>query len=104
MMIGVFVWLVVVLIVFAVAMAGLAYLGVLGPGRIQRRLTTPEDILRDRYARGEIARQAYVEAITDVLKDRYVRGELTAEEYEERLGDLLRPADVGDQRRLPPTR
>lgn len=48
----------------------------------------PRDVLRDRYARGEISREQYLEAIADILKDMYVRGEITLEEFERRLERL----------------
>ena len=95
MMSWVFIWLVVVMVVFGVTIVGLGYAGVISlrrSHRPDRQLpSSPENVLRDRYARGEIGRQAYLDALTDILKDRYVQGELTAEEYEERLGRLLLP-------------
>jgi uncharacterized membrane protein len=97
-----------ILLLFAAVAIALSYYGVLGPGSARPRLASPEATLRDRYARGEIARQAYLNALTDVLKDRYVRGELTTEEYESRLGALLSDApsleDRPGRRRLPPDR
>ncbi len=51
--------------------------------------TTPEEILRERFARGEVTRDQYREAIVDMLKDRYVRGELTLEEYEARVNVVM---------------
>jgi uncharacterized membrane protein len=58
---------------------------------------TPEEVLRQRYARGELTRDQYQDAIMELLKSRYVTGEMTLEEYETRVGTLL-----GDsrQRRL----
>ena len=59
----------------------------------ERRPSSPEAVLRDRFARGELTRRAYREALLEGLKDRYVRGELDLEEYETRLGCLF-----GDER------
>ncbi len=58
---------------------------------------TPEEVLRQRYARGELTRDQYQDAIMELLKGRYVTGEMTLEEYETRVSTLL-----GDsrQRRL----
>ncbi|MBI2940239.1 MAG: SHOCT domain-containing protein [Chloroflexi bacterium] len=57
-----------------------------------------EEILRERYARGELTGQQYREALVDVLKDRYIRGELELDEYEHRLSVLL-GTPVGEPRR-----
>ena len=51
--------------------------------------TSPEEILRERFARGEVTRDQYREAMVDMLKDRYVRGELTLEEYEARVNVVM---------------
>ena len=58
---------------------------------------TPEEVLRQRFARGELTRDQYQESIIELLKGRYVTGELTLEDYETRVGTL-----IGDspQRRL----
>ncbi|MBI3979674.1 MAG: SHOCT domain-containing protein [Chloroflexi bacterium] len=67
-------------------------------GRVRRRPLLPEEMLRERYAAGEITRQQYQEALVDVLKGRYVLGELDLAEYELRLGRLLgeeRPLEGG---------
>lgn len=58
---------------------------------------TPEEVLRQRYARGELTRDQYQEAIIELLKGRYVTGEMSLEEYEARVATL-----IGDsrQRRL----
>lgn len=53
------------------------------------RPRSAEDLLRERYARGELTQQQYREALVDALKDRYVRGEVDLEEYEARLALLL---------------
>ena len=55
-----------------------------------RRPRAPEALLRERYARSELTRQQYREALVDVLKDRYVRGEVELEAYEARLDHLVR--------------
>ena len=58
---------------------------------------TPEEVLRQRYARGELTRDQYQEAIIELLKGRYVTGDLSLEDYETRVATLM-----GDsrQRRL----
>jgi uncharacterized membrane protein len=53
---------------------------------------TPEEVLRQRFARGEITHDQYQEAIIEILKGRYVTGELTIEEYEERVATLIADA------------
>ncbi len=45
---------------------------------------SPAEILRGRYARGEISRDQYREALLDVLKDMCVRGEITVDEFDAR--------------------
>jgi len=63
---------------------------------------TPEEVLRQRFARGELSRDQYQEAIIELLKGRYVTGELTLEEYEARVGTLIadsRPRRVESDRR-----
>lgn len=52
------------------------------------RRASPEETLRERYARGELTRQQYREALEDILKDRYVRDEITLEEFEKRVDQL----------------
>lgn len=49
---------------------------------------SPAEILRDRYARGEVTQEQYREALLDVLKDMYVRGEITVDEFEARAEKL----------------
>lgn len=91
---GQVVWPVLFLLMFYmldVLLIGLVFLVAwLGPARPERRRGSPEETLRDRYARGEINRQYYREVLEDVLKDRYVRGEIEVDAYESQLGQLLR--------------
>ncbi len=54
-----------------------------------RRPATPEELLGERYARGDVGWPGYREGLVGLLKDRYVRGELEVAEYEDRLGHLL---------------
>lgn len=49
---------------------------------------SPAEILRDRYARGEINQEQYLAALLDILKDMYVRGEITVDEFEARAEKL----------------
>jgi uncharacterized membrane protein len=44
---------------------------------------SPEEVLRDRYAREELSQRQYRDTLVDILKDRYVRGELELEEVRE---------------------
>ena len=46
---------------------------------------TPLDLLRRRYATGEIGQTAFRRQLTDLLKERYVRGDLTLAEFENRV-------------------
>lgn len=57
------------------------------PGADQARET-----LRLRFARGEITRQQYEEALVELLKERYVRGELDMSEFEDRMSRVLAEA------------
>jgi uncharacterized membrane protein len=50
---------------------------------------SPADLLRERYARGEISREQYRQALLDLLQDRYVRGEIGLEQLEERSARVL---------------
>ena len=65
--------------------------------RLHSSVGTPEEVLRQRFARGELTRDQYQEAIIELLKGRYVTGELTLEEYETRVGTL-----IADSRSAPP--
>ena len=49
---------------------------------------TPVDLLRRRYAAGEIGQTAFRQQLTDLLKERYVRGDLTMAEFESRVRHL----------------
>jgi uncharacterized membrane protein len=51
---------------------------------------TPVDVLRRRYASGEIGQTAFRRQLTDLLKERYVRGDLTLAEFESRVQHLYR--------------
>ncbi|MBI4505989.1 MAG: SHOCT domain-containing protein, partial [Chloroflexi bacterium] len=67
---------------------------VLGVWRSGARATvdrprSADDLLSERFARGELTRQQYQEALVDILKDRYVRGEVDLEGYEAHLALLL---------------
>jgi uncharacterized membrane protein len=57
-----------------------------------------QETLRLRFARGEITRQQYEEALVELLKERYVRDERDMSEFEDRLRGVLaeprsRPGD-----------
>jgi uncharacterized membrane protein len=92
---GMILWLILVIVLLLLVALGLYFLGAarardsIGP----RRAASPEELLRERYVRGEVGRQAYLDVLADVLKDRYVRGELNSDEYEERVAVLLQPPD-----------
>ena len=49
---------------------------------------SPLDVLRRRYAAGEIGQTAFRQQLTDLLKERYVRGDLTLAEFEARVRHL----------------
>ena len=49
---------------------------------------SPVDVLRRRYAAGEIGQTAFRGQLTDLLKERYVRGDLTLAEFESRVRQL----------------
>jgi uncharacterized membrane protein len=80
-----FLLLVIAAVVVAVLLASRGWLGALPPGRPR----TPEELLRERYARGEIGWPEYREVLVNLLKDRYSRGELELPQYEDRLARLL---------------
>ena len=56
-------------------------------------MESPVDVLRLRYAAGEIGQTEFRTRLTELLKERYVRGELTLPEFESRVHHLyLDPA------------
>lgn len=61
----------------------------------------PEDIARERYARGELSWKGYQELLLNLLKDRYTRDEIDLSEYEDRVGRLLEdtPRELPEGRR-----
>jgi putative membrane protein len=79
---------------------GGAYTGhAAGPAPSSYQGKTPEEILRERFARGELTQDQYREAVVDMLKDRYVRDELTLEEYEARVGVVMGTARAASEKR-----
>ena len=98
---------VVVLLLVALLLAGVALAGWHGSGiRFGRREGSPGETLRERYARGELTKQQYQEALVDLLQDRYVRGEIDLGEFETRLAGLLgeeqpRPAADRQEAHIP---
>ena len=60
-----------------------------GDNRPKTRLRSTEETLRERYAKGELSRQQFHEALEEMLKDRYVRGEVTFDGFESRLDRLF---------------
>lgn len=68
--------------------------------RTRARSVSPDQLLRVRFASGEITRQQYQDALVDILKDRYIRGEIELNEFDDRLTRLLaepRPLPVGER-------
>ena len=57
---------------------------------ITMRSETPVDVLRRRYAAGEIGQTAFRHQLAELLKERYVRGDLTLAEFEVRVQHLYR--------------
>ena len=49
---------------------------------------SPVDVLRRRYAAGDVGQTAFRQQLTDLLKERYVRGDLTLTEFETRVRHL----------------
>ncbi len=97
-------------VLFVVVLGAVTFVVLTTRGKSERRQpASPEEILRERYARGEISRQQYLESLEDSLKDGYVRGELTLDEYEARLALLLgsplaRSRQALEQRERPASR
>jgi len=60
---------------------------------------SPADILRQRYALGEISQEQYREALMDILKDMCVRGEITVDEFDSRAERLysLEPSHLHEE-------
>ncbi len=87
----------VVLLALALGAVTFAVLSTRGGSEPKRRVSA-EEILCERYSRGEIGREQYRAALEDILKDRYVRGELTLEQYEAQLGVLLDSPRTGSPR------
>ena len=60
---------------------------------------SPAEILRYRYARGEINQEQYREALSDVLKDMCVRGEISVDEFDSRAARLysLEPSSLHEE-------
>ncbi len=46
---------------------------------------SPEDILRRRFAKGEVSRKEFMDRTIDLLKDLYARGQISYDEYVKRL-------------------
>ncbi len=83
------IWL-IILIVIAVRAVGPMLVGGSSPSALpQGRQRTPEELARERYARGEIDWPEFQEVLVNLLKNRYVGGELELAEYEERVSRLL---------------
>jgi uncharacterized membrane protein len=89
--------LVLVLLVLVVASVALVAWQSGGP-RANRRSRQPEEILQERFARGELTRQQYQEGLVDLLRGRYVRGEIDVEAYETRVERLFGVAHPGSDR------
>jgi uncharacterized membrane protein len=51
--------------------------------------SSPAQLLRLRYARGEITQRQFQDALVDLLKERYVSGELGLQEFEDELTRVL---------------
>lgn len=50
---------------------------------------TPVDLLRRRYAAGDIGQRQFRDGLVELLKERYVRGDLTMAEFEARVTHVL---------------
>jgi hypothetical protein len=50
---------------------------------------SPVEVLRRRYAAGEIGQTEFRTRLVELLKERYVRGDLTLSEYEARVSSVL---------------
>lgn len=54
----------------------------------QTRTRSPERLLDERFARGELTRQEHLELSREILTGRFIRGELELGDYEDRLNRL----------------
>ena len=61
-------------------------------GAIDARAFTPETLLRRRYIAGELTYEQFRSGMIDLLKERFARGQLALSEYEAELDKLLKPA------------
>lgn len=75
-----------VLVLLAIGAVGFALWGHDAPPVQQ---LDPAALLRERYARGEITRERYHQALLDLLHDRYSRDEIDLAELEERSKRIL---------------
>lgn len=95
--------MVVFLLMLLLLLVGVVLMGWRGSSiRFGHREGSPGEILRERYARGELTKQQYQEALVDLLQDRYVRGEIDLGEFETRLAGLLgeeRPRPEADRQK-----
>ncbi len=57
--------------------------------RSAETVLSPVDVLRRRYAAGEIGQTEFRRRLLDLVKERYVRGDLTLAEYEIRVRHLM---------------
>lgn len=57
---------------------------------VDARRDSPVDVLRRRYAAGEIGQSEFRQRLIGLLKERYVRGDLTIGEFESRVERVLR--------------
>lgn len=84
--------LVAMLFMVALVVAGIAALILWRREQLfgnRRAASSPADLLRERYARGEITREQYRQALVDLLQDRYVRGDIGLDELEARVKMLI---------------
>lgn len=72
-----------------VVLGGVVLLARAGHASIGARAASPEQALRVRFARGEITRKQYQDALVKLFQDRYVRGDLDLAAYEARVSQVL---------------
>jgi len=82
-------WILSVLIAPVLMVAGVVLLLRRSRSAPTTVIRSPEEELRVRYARGEMGRQQYQDAMVEILKDRYVRGIMDLREYERRVSRLF---------------